>query len=125
SSPRTVPARPGCPASAVRSGCTWTSAAAPPSWPWSTAVRSAGWPRSRPAAGCWPPTGAARGPAWADRPGWAAADWGWASCAPGGVLRPTDGGGAWTRVDESARLVAAELGLGVEPADLADLGVRC
>jgi ethanolamine utilization protein EutA len=47
-----------------------------------------------------------------------------AAFAVGGRLLAADGGGAWTRVDDSARLVAKELGLGVDPATLADPAVR-
>ncbi len=44
--------------------------------------------------------------------------------AVGGRLLATDAAGQWTRVDDSARRVAAELGLGTTPAILADPGVR-
>jgi ethanolamine utilization protein EutA len=44
--------------------------------------------------------------------------------AVGGRLIARDDGGAWTRVDESAALVAAELGLETSPASLADPAVR-
>lgn len=44
--------------------------------------------------------------------------------AVGGRLIARDDGGAWTRVDESAALVAAELGLETSPASLADPAAR-
>jgi ethanolamine utilization protein EutA len=44
--------------------------------------------------------------------------------AVGGRLLATDETGAWTRVDDSARLVAEELGLATDPRTLADEGVR-
>ncbi len=44
--------------------------------------------------------------------------------AVGGRLIARDDGGAWTRVDESAGLVAAELGVRTDPAGLADPAVR-
>ena len=47
-----------------------------------------------------------------------------AAFAVGGRLIATDSHGAWTRVDDSAGLVAAELGLGTSAAQLADLAVR-
>jgi ethanolamine utilization protein EutA (predicted chaperonin) len=47
-----------------------------------------------------------------------------AAFAVGGRLLATDASGAWTRVDDSARLVAAELGLATDPATLADVTVR-
>ena len=43
-----------------------------------------------------------------------------AAFAVGGRLLAADASGAWTRVDDSARLVAAELGLAIDPATLAD-----
>jgi len=47
-----------------------------------------------------------------------------AAFAVGGRLLATDEGGVWTRVDDSARLVAQELGLATDPATLADIAVR-
>jgi ethanolamine utilization protein EutA (predicted chaperonin) len=47
-----------------------------------------------------------------------------AAFAVGGRLVAQDADGAWTRVDESARLVAAELSLSTDPASLADGDVR-
>jgi ethanolamine utilization protein EutA (predicted chaperonin) len=47
-----------------------------------------------------------------------------AAFAVGGRLIARDGDGAWTRVDEPAGLVAAELGLGTSSAQLADPAVR-
>jgi ethanolamine utilization protein EutA len=44
--------------------------------------------------------------------------------AVGGRLVAQDATGAWTRVDDSARLVAAELGLGTSPEALADEHAR-
>jgi ethanolamine utilization protein EutA len=44
--------------------------------------------------------------------------------AVGGRLVATDETGAWSRVDDSARLVAEELGLSTDAASLADEGVR-
>src|SRR3954451_6199720 len=47
-----------------------------------------------------------------------------AAFAVGGRLVAADESGAWTRVDDSARLVARELGLATDPASLADVAVR-
>jgi ethanolamine utilization protein EutA len=47
-----------------------------------------------------------------------------AAFAVGGRLVAQDSTGAWTRVDDSARLVAAELGIPVDPESLADPGHR-
>jgi ethanolamine utilization protein EutA len=47
-----------------------------------------------------------------------------AAFAVGGRLLAADEAGAWTRVDDSARLVATELGLATDPATLADGAVR-
>ena len=47
-----------------------------------------------------------------------------AAFAVGGRLLAADESGAWTRVDDSARLVAQELGLAIDPATLADPAVR-
>ena len=47
-----------------------------------------------------------------------------AAFAVGGRLLAADESGAWTRVDDSARLVAQELGLATDPATLADVAVR-
>jgi ethanolamine utilization protein EutA len=47
-----------------------------------------------------------------------------AAFAVGGRLVAADERGAWTRVDDSARLVAEELGLATDPATLADPAVR-
>jgi len=47
-----------------------------------------------------------------------------AAFAVGGRLLAQDERGAWTRVDDSARRVAAELGLATGPATLADAAVR-
>jgi ethanolamine utilization protein EutA len=47
-----------------------------------------------------------------------------AAFAVGGRLLAADAAGAWTRVDDSARLVAQELGLATDPATLADPAVR-
>ncbi|HVA15600.1 MAG TPA: ethanolamine ammonia-lyase reactivating factor EutA, partial [Stellaceae bacterium] len=47
-----------------------------------------------------------------------------AAFAVGGRLIATDAEGKWTRVDDSARLVAAELGLGTAPHQLADPETR-
>jgi ethanolamine utilization protein EutA len=44
--------------------------------------------------------------------------------AVGGRLIATDETGAWSRVDDSARLVAEELGLATDATNLADEGVR-
>lgn len=44
--------------------------------------------------------------------------------AVGGRLLAADADGAWTRVDDSARLVAEELGLSTDPRTLADDAVR-
>jgi ethanolamine utilization protein EutA len=44
--------------------------------------------------------------------------------AAGGRLIATDAGGAWTRIDESARLVAEDLGFEASPQTLADEAVR-
>jgi ethanolamine utilization protein EutA len=44
--------------------------------------------------------------------------------AVGGRLLATDAAGAWTRVDDSARLVAEALGLPTDPVALADEGAR-
>ena len=44
--------------------------------------------------------------------------------AVGGRLVAADSGGAWTRIDESARLVADDLGLEISPQALADPAVR-
>lgn len=49
---------------------------------------------------------------------------GLAAFAVGGRLIATDAGGAWTRVDDSARLVARELGLSTSPRALADASTR-
>ena len=49
---------------------------------------------------------------------------GLAAFAVGGRLVAADADGRWTRVDESARLVAQELGLGTDSSALADPGVR-
>ena len=49
---------------------------------------------------------------------------GLAAFAVGGRLLATDADGAWTRVDESARLVAAELNLSTDPQSLAEETVR-
>ena len=47
-----------------------------------------------------------------------------AALAVGGRLMAQDSEGAWTRVDEPAGLVAAGLGIGTRPAELADPAVR-
>ena len=47
-----------------------------------------------------------------------------AAFAVGGRLLAADERGAWTRVDDSARLVAQELGHAIDPATLADPAVR-
>jgi ethanolamine utilization protein EutA len=47
-----------------------------------------------------------------------------AAIAVGGRLIARDSGGRWTRVDDPARLVAAELGAGLSAAELADQGNR-
>jgi ethanolamine utilization protein EutA len=47
-----------------------------------------------------------------------------AAFAVGGRVLAQDSEGAWTRVDEPARLAAAGLGLGTSPAELADPAVR-
>jgi ethanolamine utilization protein EutA len=47
-----------------------------------------------------------------------------AAFAVGGRLLAADEAGAWTRVDDSARLVAQELGLATDPATLADPAAR-
>jgi ethanolamine utilization protein EutA len=47
-----------------------------------------------------------------------------AAFAVGGRLLATDEHGSWTRVDESARLVADELGLATDPVSLADGATR-
>jgi ethanolamine utilization protein EutA len=47
-----------------------------------------------------------------------------AAFAVGGRLLATDRSGRWTRVDDSAARVAAELGLGSSPDELADPAVR-
>jgi ethanolamine utilization protein EutA len=47
-----------------------------------------------------------------------------AAFAVGGRLIARDDDGAWTRVDEPAGLVAAELGIGTAPAQLADPAAR-
>src|SRR4051794_7509400 len=47
-----------------------------------------------------------------------------AAFAVGGRLLAADAGGAWTRIDDSARLVARELGLPIDPATFADEAVR-
>src|SRR5215469_4675547 len=47
-----------------------------------------------------------------------------AAFAVGGRLVATDGAGKWTRVDDSAQLVAKELGLGTAPQQLADPETR-
>jgi ethanolamine utilization protein EutA len=47
-----------------------------------------------------------------------------AAFAVGGRLLAADENGAWTRVDDSARLVAQELGLAIDSATLAQLSVR-
>jgi ethanolamine utilization protein EutA len=44
--------------------------------------------------------------------------------AVGGRLIATDAAGAWTRVDDSARLAAEELGIATDPHTLADPAVR-
>jgi len=44
--------------------------------------------------------------------------------AVGGRLLATDQSGVWTRVDDSARLTAQDLGLATDPQTLADEGVR-
>jgi ethanolamine utilization protein EutA len=49
---------------------------------------------------------------------------GLAAFAVGGRLVAADDTGAWTRVDESAQLVAKELGLSTTPQSLADASVR-
>jgi ethanolamine utilization protein EutA len=45
--------------------------------------------------------------------------------AVGGRLLACDAAGGWTRVDDSARLVAEELGLATDPHMLAGAGARC
>jgi ethanolamine utilization protein EutA len=47
-----------------------------------------------------------------------------AAFAVGGRLIARDGGGSWTRVDESAELACAELGIETTPERLADPGTR-
>ena len=47
-----------------------------------------------------------------------------AAVAVGGRLLATDADGAWTRVDDSARVVADALGLATDPHTLADANVR-
>src|SRR5262249_40564430 len=47
-----------------------------------------------------------------------------AAVAVGGRLLAMDADGAWTRVDDSARLVADALGLATDPPTLADASVR-
>ncbi|MFF4415416.1 ethanolamine ammonia-lyase reactivating factor EutA [Streptosporangium sp. NPDC001559] len=47
-----------------------------------------------------------------------------AAFAVGGRLLAQDADGAWTRVDDSARMVAEELGIPVDPGSLADPGHR-
>ena len=47
-----------------------------------------------------------------------------AAFAVGGRLIAADNRGAWTRVDDSARVVAEELGLSTDPHSLADPGTR-
>lgn len=47
-----------------------------------------------------------------------------AAIAVGGRLIAADASGAWTRVDDSARLVAEHLGLATDPQTLADPAVR-
>jgi len=47
-----------------------------------------------------------------------------AAFAVGGRLIAADDHGAWTRVDDSARVVAEELGLSTDPHSLADPGAR-
>ena len=47
-----------------------------------------------------------------------------AAFAVGGRLLATDRSGRWTRVEDSAARVAAELGLGTAPSELADPAVR-
>jgi ethanolamine utilization protein EutA len=47
-----------------------------------------------------------------------------AAFAAGGRLLAQDSAGAWTRVDDSARLVAKELDLAITPDRLADVAVR-
>jgi ethanolamine utilization protein EutA len=49
---------------------------------------------------------------------------GLAAFAVGGRLIATDGSGAWTRIDESARRVADDLSLALSPSTLADEAVR-
>jgi ethanolamine utilization protein EutA len=44
--------------------------------------------------------------------------------AVGGRLVATDAGGTWSRIDQSAELVAADLGIAVSPQVLADSAVR-
>jgi ethanolamine utilization protein EutA len=44
--------------------------------------------------------------------------------AVGGRLVATDTSGAWTRIDQSARLVAEDLGIAISPQALADASVR-
>jgi ethanolamine utilization protein EutA len=44
--------------------------------------------------------------------------------AVGGRLVATDAGGAWTRIDQSAELVARDLGLALSPQALADPAIR-
>jgi ethanolamine utilization protein EutA (predicted chaperonin) len=44
--------------------------------------------------------------------------------AVGGRLLATDESGAWTRIDDSARLAAADLGLSLNPRTLADADAR-
>jgi ethanolamine utilization protein EutA len=47
-----------------------------------------------------------------------------AAFAAGGRLIATDSEGQWTRVDDSARLVAAELGIATDPRTLSDSATR-
>jgi ethanolamine utilization protein EutA len=47
-----------------------------------------------------------------------------AAFAVGGRLLAADDAGAWTRIDDSARRVADELGMAIDPATFADAAVR-
>jgi len=47
-----------------------------------------------------------------------------AAFAVGGRLLARDAAGEWTRVDDSARLVARELGISTDPGNLGDVAVR-
>ena len=47
-----------------------------------------------------------------------------AAFAVGGRLLAQDAAGAWSRIDDSAKLVAKELGIDATPANFADLAVR-